>query len=220
MVIDHLLDVLRREWPVIKQAPLLFFSALALLSCAIGGCVYVFLKANLDSKDDLIKTLQGQLVSRPAPEPRGVVSNAKEPPDFRILLMGGNVFVPDKEPGLTGIVLDAVITNTGSPSVAMDWQLSVIPLTGSPRQAQLTKMPASLVARGAFNTGHINAAESLDESTLSDPLQTDVPRSGKLLFYVTLPKQDVMASVLELSVKDVRGRPFMVRQDMKQWLSR
>jgi hypothetical protein len=134
------------------------------------------------------------------------------------LLQGGNIFVPDGKPSWTGIVLNVIVINTGAPSIAVDWGLSIIPATNAPARAQLTKIPRSLVARGQVGSSYVSESESLVESTLNDPLETDVPRSGKLLFYVVLPQNEVKNSVLELSVTDANGRPFMVRQDIKDWL--
>jgi hypothetical protein len=212
------IEELRKEWPVIRQAPLLFFVALAVVGAAMWGLLYLLFKENLNRKNDLITTLQGQLTSCRTPGQGPLESSDR--PNFRLLLQGSNIFIPDAEPSLTGIVLDVIITNSGTPSVALDWKLSVVPATGAPRTAQLTKIPQSLVARGRNNTAHVSASESLVESTLSSPLETDVPRSGKLLFYVALPKKDVMDSTLELSVTDVKGNPFIVRQNISEWLHR
>jgi hypothetical protein len=217
MGIDKLLEELRREWPVIKRTPLLFSFAVLVVSLAAAGCIYWFFKMNLDQKNDLIATLQSQLASKPN-VPAARLDNL--PPKFRLLLSGGNIFIPDQAPDLTGIVLDATVINTGSPSAAVDWHLSVIPEEGKPQQAQLTRMPPSLVARGPVNTAYLSASESLDESTLKTPLETNVPRSGKLLFYIKIPKAQVMTSVIELSVTDTNGDPFMVRQNLKDWLAR
>ncbi|MGD0792322.1 MAG: hypothetical protein ABR920_11190 [Terriglobales bacterium] len=183
----------------------------------LGIIQYALFKANIDRKNDLIKTLQDQLAARPVPE-QTTTSKAK-PTNFRLWVPGGNVFVPDQEPTLTGIQLDVRIVNTGDPSRAMDWKLSVIPPHGSPQIAQLTKIPPSLVARGDKSTAHINESESLDEYCLENPLN-DVPHEGKLLFYVRLPKRDVLESVLELTVSDLDGHSFLLRKDMKEWLQR
>jgi hypothetical protein len=215
-----IVEELRKEWPVIRQAPILFFTALAILSAAMWGILYVIFNENLTRKNDLIKTLQEQLASYPAQAPPRAPFENSARPSFRLLLQGANIFIPDTEPNLTGIALDVIITNTGAPSVALDWSLSVVPSTGSPKAAQLTKMPKSLVARGPSNTAYINSSESLEESTLTDSLETNIPRSGKLLFYIALPKQAVMDSVLELSVTDVKGNHFLVRQKTSEWLHR
>jgi len=201
------------------QAPWLFFSTLVVLCSIITVIIYRIFKGLLGHKDALIKTLQDQLQSAKsgsAPLPAVQVS----PASFRLLIPGANIFIPEQAPHLTGIALDVIVTNTGKPSVALDWKLSVIPKVGLPQLAQLTKMPTSLVARGEHNTAHISASESLVDSTQNDPLQTDTPRTGKLLFYIALPKPDVITSVFELSVTDVSGKLFMERKDLNEWLSR
>lgn len=218
MGIEQFIELLRKEWPVIKQAPFLFISSVILISIAFGLLEYYGLfRATIDRKNDLIKTLQDQLAARPVP---GQTTTTKaKPPNFRLWMQGGNVFVPDKEPTLTGIGLDVIIVNTGDLSRATAWKLSVIPPHGSPQMAQPTKIPASFVARGDKNTAYINSAEALDEYCLENPLN-DVPHRGKLLFYIRLPKEDVLQSVLELSVSDLAGHSFVARQDMKDWLQR
>ena len=217
MGIKEFLEELGREGSVIRQAPLMFAAACIVIVGGVFGVMQLLYKTTLDNKSDLIETLQDQLASKPqaASGTAPIV-----PTNFRLFLPGGNIFIPNIEPGLTGIALDATIVNTGTPSLALDWRLSVIPDVGKPQEAQLTKMPPSLVARGPNNTAHLNSSEALDVSTLSDPLQTNVPRSGKLLFYVKMPKARVMESVLELTVTDNNGTRYLVRQDIKQWLTR
>jgi hypothetical protein len=216
-----IIDELRKEWPVIRQAPFLFFTALVVVAIAMCGLLYILFNENLNRKNDLIKTLHDQLASHPAQgQLKGPVDSSTRP-SFRLLLQGANIFIPDADPKLTGIVLDVIITNTGTPSVALDWSLSVVPSTGAPKAAQFTEMPKSLVARGPSHTAYyLNASESLALSTLNDPLETNIPRSGKLLFYIALPKQTVVDSMLELSVTDVKGNHFMVRQNTSEWLHR
>jgi hypothetical protein len=220
MGFEQLLDELRREWPVIKQAPLLFIFTLLTISGIVLVSIHHLYKANLDRKNDLIKTLQDRLANRTSLPASGATQVIAEPPQFVLQVDGGNIFIPDQMPGVTGIALDVVIVNSGSPSIARDWQLSVIPAEGAPKTAQITKIPKSLVARGQFNTANISESESLVDSTLARPLETGVPRMGKLLFYVALPKSEVLRSMLELSVKDVKGYPFLIRKDMKEWMNR
>jgi hypothetical protein len=214
--LNDLIDEVRREWPVIKQTPVLFFACVFTVSAACSGLMYLFFKETLTNKDDLIGTLQARLNSNTSPDH----AQSIEPTNFQMWVSGGNIFVPDKDPSLTGILLDVVITNNGAPSIAWNWQLEVIPTLGTPKEAQLTTIPPSLVARGEINPAHASSSESLLDSTLAQPLQTGIPRSGKLLFYVAMPRTDVATSVIELTVKDAKGHPFLVRQDIKNWMSR
>jgi hypothetical protein len=52
------LDEVRKEWPVIRQAPLLFIGSLTVLCIAMGIAIWGIFKGNLERKNDLIKTLQ------------------------------------------------------------------------------------------------------------------------------------------------------------------
>jgi hypothetical protein len=58
MALMDLIEQLRREWSVVRQAPLLHVATLAILAIGIGTVEYFIFKANLDRKNDLIKTLQ------------------------------------------------------------------------------------------------------------------------------------------------------------------
>lgn len=214
---------------MIIQAPILFFVAVGI----VGAAIYFFLQymhkerfkildGRISIRDDRISLMQSQIdMLRSQFENLSQESQPKLlPPSFTLVMQGGNIFVPTEEPALTGISLDVVISNTGAPSVVLDWKLSVIPVTGSPRSAQLTKIPASLVLRGKAGVAHVSESESLMESVLSSPIEPNVPRKGTLLFYVALSRSDVLTSVLELSAIDVTGKPFMLRQDLKELMQR
>ena len=207
--IGKLLEELRKEWPVITQAPILFGTATLAIIGAVWTIFQQMYKAIIERKNDLIKTLQDQLSSRSVP------AALAEPPYFALQIDGGNFFIPDKMPQLTGILLDVLIINSGTPSIARDWKLSIIPPSGAPKAAQLTRIPPSLVARGEVNTAIVSASESFLESCLARSLDAGVPRIGELLFYIALPKPDVMQSVIELSVRDAKGNPFQVRKDLR-----
>jgi hypothetical protein len=216
-----IIEQLRREWPVIKQAPLLFAGTLIILTVMVGLVEYYFFKANLDTKDDLIKTLQAQLSAMPAN-----VSQAPSPaqkPNLHLSMSGGNVFVPgapDLRGSLTGIAINAKVWNTGNPSVATEWGLAVIPKGQIPVVAQLTKIPDQLTVGGQYNSVVIRASDALDARTAKEPISN--PEDGILLFYVKLPKSVVVdpATQLELSVKDIYGTETVVRQLMGNWLQR
>lgn len=64
-----------------------------------------------------------------------------------VSMLGGNVFVPDApdmKDRLTGIQINARIWNVGSPSVATEWSLMVVPQGMLPVIAQLTEAPELL----------------------------------------------------------------------------
>ena len=82
---------------------------------AISSTEYLLFKANLENKNDFIKTLQEHLGSERRHEPPSPSSVAK--PELRISMSGANIFVPgdpDIKNRLTGIALGANIWNTGA----------------------------------------------------------------------------------------------------------
>jgi hypothetical protein len=217
-----LFDTVRREWPVIRQAPALFLTSLAVLSLCIGSLMYLLFKANLDRKNDLIKTLQDQLSIRSGETAQH--KNALARPELRLSMSGGSVFVPnapDMRSRLTGLALDARVWNTGTPGVATDWVLKVTPKGGEPVVAQLTKIPDRLDLQGPINSTVIHGADELDVRTLRMPI-SDTPVEGTLLFYVPLDREVVMAGTtrLELTVKDAYGSESGVSQVMGDWVHR
>jgi energy-coupling factor transporter transmembrane protein EcfT len=149
------------------------------------------------------------------PAPVSSISKA----ELRISMRGGNVFVPDGLPKpTTGIALDARIWNTGGPSVAVDWHLTVTPKSGAPVLAQLTKMPERITVSG--NPGAvILGSDSLEEKTNKNPIGT-TPIDGILLFYVKLDRLTVLdpKTRLDLSVTDILGTETKVSQIMGDWL--
>jgi hypothetical protein len=216
-----IIEQLRREWPVIKQAPLLFAGTLMILIVVVGLVEYYFFKANLDRKDDLIKTLQAQLATMP-------LSVSQAPPpvqkaNFHLSISGGNVFTPeapDVRDRLTGIAINAKVWNTGNPSVATEWGLAVIPKGQIPVVAQLTTIPDQLRLGGPYNSVIIRSSDALNVKTAKEPIVN--PIDGTLLFYVKLQRSVVLdaATQVELSVKDIYGSETVVRQLMGNWLQR
>jgi len=217
--IGKLLDELRKEWPVITQAPVLFGTVTVAIIGSIWAIFQQMYKTTIERKNELIKTLQDQLSNIPVTQ---VVSPPPpaDPPNFAIQIDGGNVFIPDQMPDLTGIALEVLIINSGSPSIARDWQLSVAPLSGAPKTAQITRIPKSLTLAGGGNTVPLTEADSLVESCLDHLLEAGKPRRGTILFYIALPKSNVMQSVFELTVKDAKGNLFQARRDMNDWMTR
>jgi hypothetical protein len=60
----NLLETIRAEWPVIKQAPVTILLSTLLLVAAATGVIYLAFHENLARKDDLIHTLQDQLKAK------------------------------------------------------------------------------------------------------------------------------------------------------------
>lgn len=64
---DWIIDEIKREWPVIKQAWLLFSILVLLCSGVIGSLIYAFLKERIDMKNDAIADYQRKLELHPPP---------------------------------------------------------------------------------------------------------------------------------------------------------
>lgn len=141
-------------------------------------------------------------------------------PNLHLAVDGGNIFTaPDA--GWTGIGVNARVWNTGSPRIAGGWAMTITPRGGVTVRAQLTKIPASLIATGPFNTATIKASDSLSDKAQAAPIG-EIPISGILLFYTVLPKAIVEApdTVWTIAVKDAYGRESSVNQRVGDWLQR
>ena len=145
-----------------------------------------------------------------------------EPTNFKISLLGGNVFIPDSNKNFTGIALEVQIRNSGQPSIAIDWKLNII-RNGQPYPAQFAKPPPKLTLQGE-KTGRIIVRRSnlqLPELAAMKPLRLeDTPIQGGILFYIRMPQADILAAetILELSVEDITGKRFFTRQKIGDWM--
>ena len=145
-------------------------------------------------------------------------------PELRLSLFGGNVFIPDApdvRDRLTGIHLRAMIWNTGAPSVATSWALTVVPQAETPVRGQLTAIADRVRAAGSINSAVIRGADALDVKTRRESISA-TPVEGDLLFYCEIAKEVVMRPTtrLELAVKDIYGKESVFTQLMGDWLSR
>jgi hypothetical protein len=140
--------------------------------------------------------------------------------DFKITMMGGNIFIPDKRPDLTGIALNVRIRNAGTPSIATDWALEVILPDGTSIRPQLTQLPKTLTLKGKSGVVNLSSSESLDSLTFSRNIDTASPAEGQLLFYTPTPKTLIEnpQTVLILSVQDIAGKTFSSTQKIGAWL--
>jgi hypothetical protein len=140
--------------------------------------------------------------------------------NFKITMLGGNFFVPDKRPDLTGIALDVRIRNAGIPSIATDWALKVVLPDGTSIRPQLTKMPKTLTLKGQSGVVALSSSESLDSTTFSRNIDAGNPAEGQLLFYTPTPKSVIVNphTILVLSVQDVAGKIFSATQEIGSWL--
>jgi hypothetical protein len=145
-----------------------------------------------------------------------------KPANFKITLLGGNVFISDQDARLTGVALEVRIRNSGGESIATDWALTITPTGGQPVRAQLTKPPKSLTLKGVNTETTLKQDDfSLEERGVSSPLRpNDPPIQSQILFYAPLSKAEVMApnTVLTLTVCDFAGHTFSASQRMGDWL--
>jgi hypothetical protein len=243
MALDDLFgirDYLREEGRVIKDAPVAFASAALVGVCVLGFIAYEYLDhhyaqeaASLHAAIDQLRSANENLQSkigiletqvRAAPSPSPAPTATIGPTDLKLSVAGGNVFepdAPDMKGRYAGIALTTRIWNTGTPSIAIDWSLFVIPKGKAPVRAQLTGIPATLSLRGPSGSAVIRAADALDLMTIKNPVQAAVVE-GVLLFYAPLQRAIVLdaATELELSVKDAQGMEFKWKQRMGDWIKR
>lgn len=196
---------------MIRQAPLS-----AIVCAGIGFAVATWYYSGvLALRNERIELLGQQLsVAKGAPQ------QLKSPPDFRLSMLGANIFVPDQvtQP-ITGIALDVRIMNAGVPSIATDWNLVVTEINGHTINAQLTRVPNRLTLNGKGGKVAIRDTNSLDVLAYQQPIQTGKGVEGTLLFYVKVPKSDVLQSTFHLSVKDVTGKEVSATQYVRDWMN-
>jgi len=140
---------------------------------------------------------------------------------FSLELLGGRIYMPTNEPTLTGFALDARIHNTGAPSYATNWALTVILPGGTSVPAHPAAPPPILRLPGG--PAIPQADFSLEDQTRNVQLQREVPPvQSKILFHAEIPRDDVLASdtFLELSVEDMDGRRVSTQKRMGDWLTR
>lgn len=154
-------------------------------------------------------------------------ANVQAPPtptNFKLSLLGGNIFVAGSNKNLTGIDLEVQIRNSGQPSRAADWKLNVIK-DGQSYPAQFTKPPPKLALDGEKSGRSLlqRSDFDLDELSSAKPLHAeDKPVRGHILFYIAMQQSEVLAdeTVLELSVEDDNRKRFSSRQKMGEWMRR
>ena len=140
--------------------------------------------------------------------------NATTSPDFKISILGANIFIPDGRQDLTGVAIDARIRNAGAPSLATEWALEIRLPNGEIAPAYPSKIPDELKLSGPSGTTKIRAGESLDTRTFSCQIASGEGFEGQLLFYTKASKPLVLDlnTVFKLSVEDVSGKRFTSSQ--------
>lgn len=142
-----------------------------------------------------------------------------EQPRFKLTLLGGNIFVPDQAPELTGIALDLRIWNLGVPSAAHSWRLAIRLANGNAVEAQFTKIPKTLRLKGPGGHVTIKETDSIDEKTKNQDIGRH-PIEGIALFYTPTDKASVENSEVALSVEDIFGNRTIATKKMSEWLKR
>lgn len=141
-------------------------------------------------------------------------------PDFKLSLMGVNLFIANKVgTKWTGLGLSVRIRNAGAESIATDWVLEIQLADGTKLYPQLTKIPDTLTLSGP-QSAIIRATDSLDALSFNNKISTGTAMEGVLLFYTPTDKAliDNENTVFRLSVQDVSGRKFTAEQRMGDWL--
>jgi hypothetical protein len=198
---------LRQEWDTIVKAP--FACVLCLVFGFAGGSWYYAEQvATLTSQVAFWKD-KATAAGPAAPGAASPSANTTYNPSvhFTVNAEGASFYAsPDQPKLLTGIVLDAQIRNSGMPSKATGWRLTVTPRSGTPAEAQYEKtIPKELTFGDPPQI--LRASEGLADKVLKKNLQSGQVASGRLLFYVRLPLATVQdpATKLTLSVQDIAG---------------
>jgi hypothetical protein len=201
---------LRQEWDVIVKSP--FACVLCLVfGFAAGSWYYAEQVATLASQVAFWKdkaTAAGPAAPGAAAPSANTASNTSV--HFTLNAEGASFYASPSDPkSSTGIVLDAQIRNSGMPSRATGWKLTVTPKSGTPAAAQYEKtIPKELTFGDPPQI--LRASEGLADKVLKKSLQNGQVQSGRLLFYVRLPLATVQdpATKLTLSVQDIAGNPY------------
>ncbi len=137
-------------------------------------------------------------------------------PNFRITLLGGNIFMPDimsifcKKEEITGIALLLRIRNGGADSIAVDWKLTVETPEHILHAAPIKAPPMLTLRSPGGKTVVIQESDfSLEDKAAQTPLKCGAPPiQGWLLFCVKLPQKEVLLddTILKLTVEDFAGR--------------
>jgi|SRR5580704_1443059 hypothetical protein len=202
---------LRQEWDTIVKAP--FACVLCLVFGFAGGSWYYAEQvATLTSqvafwKD---KATAGATLTPAGQTPAASASSAANTSaHFTLNAEGANFYASPSDPkSSTGIVLDAQIRNSGMPSKATGWSLTVTPRGGTQAAARYETIPKELTFGDPPQT--LRASEGLADKVLKKALAYGQVASGRLLFYVHLPLATVQdpATKLTLTVQDIAGNPY------------
>jgi hypothetical protein len=217
----------REQWGFISAVPVPFAVCVLVVSIFAAYVVYLFLDSRYSERIAVLQAtvqFQTEQLTGYRSKPSDSSFHVETEPKMMLSMSGGNVFVPDApdvRDRLTGIQITAQLWNVGSPSVATEWSLIVVPQGMLPVIAQLITIPELLRASGPINSAVIHGSNALDKRTKATPVRDQIVE-GPLLFYASLPQAVVMDphTRLELTVKDVLGRPTTTTKVMGDWLQR
>src|ERR1017187_1552101 len=137
MSLKELLELLRTEGQVIKNAPIAFASCVLLLVALAALSIFWFEERHyagiLAEKDATIQFLQ---TGQPQ-NPEKNNSDSKAYPNFNISIMGTHI-IPTTESSISLLVLTVRIINYGQPSILKDWALTI----RFPDGTELTSQPS------------------------------------------------------------------------------
>ena len=131
---------------------------------------------------------------------------------------------PPGAPKVSGVsaLIIATVTNTGNPSIADTWHLTVKAPSGQTYEStpEIISLPVGAGGSGADDPKIlIHPSEALYRKTAPNPLATGSKTQGILIFKITgdAPKTSVMAvgNVFTLSCKDVYGNQIRATHTIK-----
>ena len=143
-------------------------------------------------------------------------------PDFKITILGGNIFEPGSRPDWTGFAMDVQIRNAGDPSIATDWAMTVTSPDGKTWIGQLTKPPSNLNLTGSSGRVSLTESDFSLERLASYPLRVnDPPVHSMILFYIGAKKSELMdpKAKIEISAADDYGKRYQATHEIGTWLS-
>ena len=216
----NLLIHLKQEWDAITKSPIACVVCLV-IGFAMGNWYYSERLATLDTQ---VSFWKDKATATPVPLtpsiPSAIPSTPASPPShFTLTAEGASFYVSPGDSSLTGIVLDVQIRNSGPSSIATEWKLKVAPKKGSTVAAQFNSIRKDLMAPGDPPVV-VRASEGLAEKVANKPIPYGKVVSGRLLFYLRLPRAVVQddSTILTLSVQDIAGNEFSTEQSVGDWL--
>lgn len=202
----NFLVLLRQEWEVVRKSP--FACALCLaVGFAIGTLYYSGQVNTLSQQVQFWKDRASAVGTATA------TATINMPPSnntahFLLNIEGATCSVLPSDPKITEIVFDATIRNSGGPSVATGWKLTVTPKGGDAVLAQYEPIPKGRLDNLPLISA--KSSESLADQVAKHAIPAEKVISGRLMFHVRMPLATVQdpASVFTLSVQDLVGNPF------------